>query len=342
MIKQFLKLTVVLLLFSNFSFAQKSITISGTTIEGQNIKQMYIEHLLTQTIVDTADVENNTFKLKVDIEKSDYYKVYAYPDYYILIVPKAGEKIELTYDMNQISTPNIEGSVGTQLFYKQIKMSQEVDQQVETFRLEMEKKRQAQIVDLIEKNKSPLISLVFVDELSPEEYPELFNKLAENLKGYEDNEMVSEFLNKVNSSKKLAINSMAPEIDLPSPDGENIKLSSLRGQYVLIDFWAAWCRPCRMESPNLVKAYKKYHDKGFEIYSVSLDQTKDDWVNAIENDMLQDWVHVSDLKYWNSVAAEEYNVTGIPFSLLIDKKGKIIAKNLRGEKLQEKLAELLD
>ncbi len=134
---------------------------------------------------------------------------------------------------------------------------------------------------------------------------------------------------------------LAPEISLPNPEGDTIKLSSLRGKYVLIDFWASWCRPCRVENPNLVNSYKKYHDKGFEIYQVSLDKKKESWTEAIKSDQLN-WIHVSDLQYWNSSAAQLYKVQAIPASFLIDKNGKIIAKNLRGDALDAKLSELFD
>ena len=138
-----------------------------------------------------------------------------------------------------------------------------------------------------------------------------------------------------------AIGSLAPEIELTNPDGKVIKLSDYRGQYVLLDFWASWCRPCRGENPNLVADYAKYHSKGFEIFQVSLDKTKEAWVNAIAKDKL-DWIHVSDLKYWDAAPAKLYNVRSIPASFLLDKEGKIIATNLRGSALGDKLSELLD
>lgn len=145
----------------------------------------------------------------------------------------------------------------------------------------------------------------------------------------------------------LSIGSTAPELKYPSPDGKEISLSSLKGQLVLIDFWASWCPPCRDENPNLVATYHKYKDrnfnggKGFTIYSVSLDKSKTGWVNAIQSDKLVWPYHVSDLKYWNSEGAALYNVTSIPASFLIDGNGKILAKNLRGAQLGAKLESLL-
>jgi peroxiredoxin len=132
----------------------------------------------------------------------------------------------------------------------------------------------------------------------------------------------------------------APEISLPDPQGDTIKLSSTRGNVVLLDFWASWCSPCRRENPNLVKAYTLYHSKGFQIYQVSLDKTKEAWLNGIQEDHLEKWIHVSDVKYWNSVVVPLYSIDSIPCNFLIDKDGRVIDSYLRGEKLQNKLAEL--
>jgi thiol-disulfide isomerase/thioredoxin len=140
----------------------------------------------------------------------------------------------------------------------------------------------------------------------------------------------------------VGVGALAPEIILPSPVGDTIKLSSKRGNIVLLDFWAAWCSPCRLENPNLVAAYNKYHSKGFEIFQVSLDKTKEDWIKGIKDDNLGRWIHVSDIKYWNSIVVPLYKIEGIPYNFLLDKDGRIIATNLRGNDLQKKLAELFN
>jgi len=153
--------------------------------------------------------------------------------------------------------------------------------------------------------------------------------------------LVADFKGKELSSPEAEGGAVAPEISLPGPQGDTIKLSSTRGKVVLLDFWASWCAPCRHENPSLVKAYEMYHGKGFEIFQVSLDKTREAWLKGIEDDHLGKWIHVSDVKYWNSVVVPLYSIESIPANFLLDKDGRIIASNLRGEMLQAKLEEVL-
>jgi peroxiredoxin len=142
------------------------------------------------------------------------------------------------------------------------------------------------------------------------------------------------------ASKGLQVGTAAPEISLPTAEDKVVTLSSLKGKYVLVDFWASWCGPCRKENPNVVAAYNKFKDKNFTILGVSLDDDKEKWQAAIEKDGLP-WTHVSDLKGWESIAARTYSVESIPTNFLVNPEGKIVARDLRGEDLAAKLAEVL-
>lgn len=141
-------------------------------------------------------------------------------------------------------------------------------------------------------------------------------------------------------TKKTAVGNTAPEFAQNDVTGKPVSLSSFKGKFVLVDFWASWCGPCRAENPNVVKAYHKYHPKGFDILGISLDDKKDKWQEAVKKDKLS-WTQVSDLQGWKNNVAQLYGINAIPMNFLLDKDGKIVGKNLRGEALEKKLDELL-
>ena len=145
----------------------------------------------------------------------------------------------------------------------------------------------------------------------------------------------------IEATKKTGIGERAIEISQNDVNGKQVSLSSYRGKYVLLDFWASWCGPCRLENPNVVKVYDAYKDKGFDILGVSLDGNKDAWLHAIEADHLT-WTEISDLNSWKNSAALAYGIKGIPFNLLVDKDGIIIARNLKGADLENKLKEIFN
>ena len=170
-------------------------------------------------------------------------------------------------------------------------------------------------------------------------YAALYQGLSASVRSTPRGQRIGEQIKRL---QKVAVGAIAPDFTQNTPDNLPVKLSSLRGQYVLIDFWASWCGPCRQENPNLVKAFNTYKDKGFTVLGVSLDQEngREAWVKAIQKDNLT-WTHVSDLKFWNNAVAQEYGVHAVPQNFLLDPSGKIVAINLRGEELQSTLDKLL-
>ena len=199
------------------------------------------------------------------------------------------------------------------------------------------------LVALMRQNKSDIAVMIFLDSYFPKEknidfYTEIINSLSES---YPEHQLVQSYKDQLNVYKGTSGGSIAPELAFPNPDGKIMKLSDLRGKVVLLDFWASWCRPCRNANPGVVAIYNKYKDSGFDVFSVSLDRDKNSWKNAIEADKLTWPNHVSDLKQWSSAAAALYGVHSIPTTYLIDKEGRIVAKNLHGPDLENKIKELL-
>lgn len=193
-------------------------------------------------------------------------------------------------------------------------------------------------------NDKSLFSIMLVaemvsrEEMTPTEAKEYLKGLSPQL---ESSEMTQELKTKLESMGKAEIGSKAPDFSGPTPEGKELSLADALGTYTIIDFWASWCRPCRIENPNVVNVYKKYHDKGLNIISVSLDKAdeKEKWLKAIEDDGM-DWYHISNLQFWNDPIAQQYSIRSIPATFLLDKNGVIIDKNLRGAALEAKIKSL--
>lgn len=196
--------------------------------------------------------------------------------------------------------------------------------------------------NMLLENKDDIAVLMFLDNFPREKYMDLHSQVVKALHAkYPEHQLVKErYAVETSPATATSIGAIAPDLAFPDPSGQIRKLSDLRGKVVLLDFWASWCRPCRGENPHVVAMYHKYHDKGFEVFSVSLDRDKANWEKAIMADGLIWPNHVSDLKYWSSEAARIYGVSSIPCTFLLDQNGRIIAKNLRGESLAKALEQL--
>lgn len=217
--------------------------------------------------------------------------------------------------------------------------------------------QQQYVMDFIDEYPNSLASIIALYQffgnqvlLKESEHFEYFEKLSASLSEiYPDNKHVLDLKRRVNEWRRneqqrmeveqtLAVGNMAPEVVLPDPEGKNVALSSMRGKVVLIDFWAAWCNPCRLANPKLKEFYDKYHRLGFEIYGISLDRNRDQWMQGIKEDKIN-WTQVSDLRFWNSPVVSLYNVEAIPFNILVDREGRIMARGLNMQQLEEMLAE---
>ena len=199
-------------------------------------------------------------------------------------------------------------------------------------------------LDLIKKLKKSNITLENIKKL----FDNLNSKVKTNPIGLKLKNEIDIEIEKVKMLQKVSLGKIAPEFNAKNPDGEIVSLSDVKGKYTLIDFWAAWCGPCRKENPNLLEAYNNFNSKGFDIISISLDgrrgktEGKKAWIDAIDKDGIGAWYHISNLDYFKCEIANTYGVTSIPSSFLIDENGKIIAKNLRGKALQNKLKQLFE
>ncbi|MFN0047934.1 MAG: redoxin domain-containing protein [Cytophagales bacterium] len=197
------------------------------------------------------------------------------------------------------------------------------------------------IKQAIKSNDKSIVSVYAASLLDPKSNIDFLDTLSTSLRPFIDNSIIKEFVDGIEKMKNIKIGGIAPDFTGNTPDGRKVSLADFKGKFVLIDFWASWCIPCRRENPNVVKLYEKYNAKNFEILGVSLDDDGTKWKNAIMADGLK-WQHISDLKGWESDFATLYSIEEIPQTYLLDQEGKILARNLRGAELEQKLAEILN
>lgn len=334
----------------------------------------YLEQLSAEAVktIDTIKIdENGEFKISPILSEIGFYRLKISDKNFATLILDVNEHVTITGDAQDLgNTYKVEGSPDSKLFWELNKASAENYRQrdslqqrfqlfvnmagkdsirVDSMSKALEKpyndlvnKHNKYLENFIDKNPTSFSSLAAIQQLQPEEYLSTFIKLDDGLfKKYPNSSYIKSFHASVAGQKKLGIGTAAPEISMNTPDDKVLSLSSMKGKIVLVDFWASWCGPCRAENPNVVAAYNKYKSKGFDIYSVSLDKDKDKWIAAIQKDGLAWPNHVCDFKYWQSPVVPLYNISGIPTNVLLDKNGNIIAKNLRGEDLEKKLAEIL-
>ena len=346
----------------------ESYEVSGQLTNAPAGTKVYLAELgETQFISrDTATVdEKGAFSLKGSVPEAGLYQLKVNDANQVLLALNNGSQIQVNGDAAQLaSSYSVKGSPDSELLQRLLR---ELDQTKKTTESLGERYNQAAqagredsmrviktrftavqarniaaIKQLVRQNPGSVVSAFVVGNvLNPDEHFAFADSMAAQFKKtLPESRYTQSLVTRLDVLRPTAVGVVAPDIQLASPNGPPVKLSSLRGKYVLIDFWASWCGPCRQENPNVVRMYNKFKDKGFEIYGVSFDQDKTKWEKAIAKDGLT-WTHVSDLKGWESAAGQTYGVKSIPQTVLLDPQGRIIAKNLRGEELEAKLQSVL-
>jgi thiol-disulfide isomerase/thioredoxin len=330
---------------------EKTITLNELTAKGL-------------VLLDTAAVGNDgTFEFKGKVAEKTFC-IINFAKGSVLLVLDSASNIALSIDANTPDQFGVKGSEDTEKLRKLLELNNTYMQMLRGLETKyaqyastpppaaVQEEIRAEYDSIIKGRSEAIQNFVFQDNpgisayfatnfLTAEADFPFFDKVDKQyFSAYGNSKYAREHHSRVETLRKTAMGQTAPDIVLNDPFGKTIPLSSLRGKYVLVDFWASWCKPCRMENPNVVRMYTKYKSKGFEVYSVSLDDNKDSWSKAINDDKLL-WTHVSDLKKWNSSVVPMYNIESIPFTVLLDKDGKIVGKNLRGAELEKKLAELM-
>lgn len=374
-----MKTAFLLLLIPVASFAQKAsneFELKGKLDLAKAVDWLYLRYSSGgQYVTDSVQPKNGEFKFKGSIAEPQEASLVA------KFKPKGDEKpareyVQLFLEPSKIEfsakdsldNNTIKGSKGNDEFQALLKKTQAYDPKFEKLYNDYDslekagdKVGQKRVEDQIEELNNEMKENVYGEfvkthpnsgvslfaikqyagwDIDPAKIEPVYNSMAASIKALPSAVSLKE---RIDIAKKTAIGSYAMDFTQNDTLGHPVSLSSFKGKYVLVDFWASWCGPCRRENPNVVKVFEKFKDKNFTILSVSLDrpEAKEKWMNAIHKDGLT-WTHVSDLKYWDNAVAKQYGIRAIPQNLLLDPSGKIIAKNLRGEDLDVKLTEIMN
>jgi thiol-disulfide isomerase/thioredoxin len=361
------KILILFAFISNMAIAQEA-KIKGTVPSTLSAKPLVLTLMNYETRKDKEvqrikTDKDGTFSFSIQLNDPAIYNLSAGDSSLLHMLAKPGDNIELTISKDFIHS---KGSVDTQylinyeanrkkVFKKWLQPTYDSSAvavksgnkaRIEYWNVEHEKASENYKADLATWVNQPfflnsLASVHHTMRWHSDHDLALMDAMATALqKNYPNYELTRQLVSKVNSTKRIAIGATAPEFQSKSTEDKKIDLKNYRGQYTLIDFWASWCGPCRQESPTLVRLYNKYKDKGFNILSISIDTDDSKWRNAIKKDGYL-WENVSELNGYAGPTPVLYNVSTIPNSFLLDKDGKIIAKNLRGKNLENKLIELI-
>lgn len=308
----------------------------------------------------TISLLNDAFDFTDNIQQLEFFKISFNQNAFIVVLAQPGEDIHVTVNMDDLhASMHVKGSLHTELLYgleKNNRLYQlQVDSLINAYNsLAPENKNQENAalyqrqidrinhtkdsltLDFLKKNTGSPVCLFFIEKYDMGEHYPLYEEIANNLKkNFPGNSIISDFAGRVESNRSTALGVPAPDIRLPGVNGDSLSLYPLKGELVIIDFWASWCGPCRRENPHKVEVFSKYKDKGLAVFSVSLDNNGESWRKAIVDDRLSWPDHVSELKGWQSNVSKMYGVSSIPANVIIDKDGKILAKNLRGKQLDD-------
>ncbi len=359
-IKNLLSLFVLCAIISSCSNQNKSGSIKGK-LKNFNSTFVYLEKIgeSGDEVIDSVKVNGKgEFELANPAKEIDYFILKVDSSNSVFLVLHPGEKVELTGDSHSLENSyTVSGSKDSELLQKLRSYDRLLGDSLNTvyasvrnsdrilsdsIGMELQgyytRTMEEFSKNLIKENLTSIVSLSATKFLNQQAELGLMQELEKNLTEIlPNNRYVKDFKSLIAGLSKLPAGSLAPEISLNSPEGKTIKLSSLKGKIVLIDFWASWCAPCRRENPMIVEAYNQLKGKDFEIYGVSLDNNVAAWKNAINQDKIS-WIQVSDLKRWDSEVAKAYQIEAIPTNVLIDREGRVIAKGIRGEDLISKIS----